>query len=199
MYSRLVVLLTVSVLVGAGAVAAGQLPSQGAETNTEVSSHPPEEPIPPGQGVRVPVEVTYNYQRGSALASRGPTDVLLSVRDHPSWSEARFPSWRSNVTIEATETNASVTAFLEVIVDEDAPDGARGHVAVEAFAAENDGVASSSGSTTVPIQTSNDGSSSSSGALEAQTSSGQTPPSSEVVVAAAVLGSAVGLVVGRRL
>lgn len=200
MRSNVAVMLLVVFLAGATGAGVSQAPSEGAETNTEVVSRPPGQGLEPGSEATVPVEVAYNYQRGGAAVSEGPTDVLLSVRNHSPWMEARFSSWVRNVTVEPGTMNSSVTSTLLIAVDGDAPRGAQGEVMVEAFASENDGLASSRGSTTVPIRVAEGANSTGSpSSFEAETVSSDDVASEPVVLGSALLAGVVGLAVGYRV
>lgn len=150
-------LLAVASLAGAAALAGGQTAPEGGQTRTQVSAQPPSEPLAPGSSVDVTVEVTYTYQEGGAALAHGPTDVLLSVRSTPDWADARFGTWMLEAPLEPNGGEVVLEETLPVAVEDDAPPGAQGAVELTAFATENDEMAPSQGSTSVPVEVADDG------------------------------------------
>lgn len=146
------VLAAAALLAGVAAVVAAQEPTSGAETRTEVSGEPPSDPVAQATTVEVPIEVAYAHQEGSGAVSEGPTSIFLSARDGPGWVDAAVEPWILEAEVEPGGGETAVTSTLQLAVDDDAPPGAEGAVEVHAVAAENDGVAPSSGTASIPVE-----------------------------------------------
>lgn len=197
----LLALAAAAIVAGAAGLASGQGPSPEAETRTYLAAAPPA-PLEPGATAEVPVEVTYAYQEGSSAVSDGPTLVFLSVRDAPSWIDARFGTWVLEAPVEVGGTQAVLTTTLPVALEGDAPAGEEGAVELEAYGSENGGMAASSGSTTVPVQVADGGSQDGSGSASTASSAGTTAEASALptpgpATAAALASGLAGLALGR--
>lgn len=196
-------LAALAMLVGAAALAAGQVPADGAQTRTQLAAQVPA-PLDPGASTTVTVEVTYSYQTGSEAVSDGPTRIFLSVRDAPAWLDARFGKWTLEAPVEAGGGQTTLTAPLNIAVEDDAPTGEQGNVGLVGVASENEGMATSEGSTTLPIQVASDGSGSSSsastaGADASQASLAPNPgPAAAAALVAGLAGLTLGVHAGRR-
>lgn len=195
----IVALTAAAILAGTAAVAAAHTAPDG-QTRTQLAAEPPSGPVDPGEAVDVTVEVTYTYQQGGVALADGPTTVLLSVRSAPTWADARFGAWMHEVPLSPGGGSTTAEVGLPVAVDDDAPANAAGDVEVTAYAAENDAMAPSQGSTTIPIEVSDSGSHGGS----ASTSGSASSPSSASVVpvgpgaVAALVAGAAGVALGRR-
>lgn len=138
--------------------AAAQVPGgeDATRTNTQVSATPPSQPIRPlSTPAVIPVEITYTYQpQSQALLA---TQINLEVVDRPSWAiatispETVFAPIQQGGTGTDSSRQSTVSTTLVVQTTADAPAFQQGNIRIQANAQQNQGLAASSGTTTVPI------------------------------------------------
>jgi hypothetical protein len=130
--------------------------NQTCQTTTQVTIHPPDEPIPVmGDFAVLPVEVQYTYVPTSFSLTSTPIELQLT----------RFPPWAA-ATLSPSTLHAPVDflpsglqpvtrtlhAFLLVSATSDAPAFTQGVLEVQAHAHGNGNLQASSGSVQVPVQ-----------------------------------------------